>query len=287
VPVYLHSIGSALGAPAPIRELPQLAADPMLAEYLASSGLEHYRRADETPPELAARAIRATLDRAGLDPRQIGTGHGEMANGNWHVLRLHIRRQNVNHIEVLRQAHQVVGVGQGAGTFAQIEVGDVRWAAYAGENNRVSANFDGALFAATPELELSRRRSNRLGDQPAVETHQPFVAHRRPRLLETRARLLVQHANPKFLQYPQGGVVYGRDSILAECRLPDQRVGESAVGTRPRNRGGSVRGGATPAPVTAPFAFHHCVSPGSGASRRPDAVGIRDDSHCQPTAVGF
>jgi 3-oxoacyl-[acyl-carrier-protein] synthase-3 len=73
VPVYLHSIGSALGAPAPIRELPQLAADPMLAEYLASSGLEHYRRADETPPELAARAIRATLDRAGLDPRQIDT----------------------------------------------------------------------------------------------------------------------------------------------------------------------------------------------------------------------
>lgn len=69
--VYLHSIGAAVGAPAPIAELPQLAADSLLAEYLASSGLERYRRADETPPALALRAIRATLERAGLDPREL------------------------------------------------------------------------------------------------------------------------------------------------------------------------------------------------------------------------
>jgi 3-oxoacyl-[acyl-carrier-protein] synthase-3 len=54
-----------------IAELPQLAADPLLAEYLASSGLGFYRKTDATPPELAARALRGTLACAELDPRQI------------------------------------------------------------------------------------------------------------------------------------------------------------------------------------------------------------------------
>jgi 3-oxoacyl-[acyl-carrier-protein] synthase-3 len=71
VPAFLHSIGSILGEPQPIASIEPIARDAALLELLHANGLRDYRRADIEPPELAARAIAATLEISGVHPRQI------------------------------------------------------------------------------------------------------------------------------------------------------------------------------------------------------------------------
>ena len=84
---FIHSFASALGEPASICGLPQLVDDPLLAEYLTSSGLAHYLQSAASPPELAAHALRATLELAELDPRQIDVvvwGSTSFQNRAWY-----------------------------------------------------------------------------------------------------------------------------------------------------------------------------------------------------------
>jgi 3-oxoacyl-[acyl-carrier-protein] synthase-3 len=69
---YLHSIGQSLGEARPIAGIEPIARDPDLLDFLHANGLRDYRLADRDPPLLATEAMRASLERSGLDPRQVG-----------------------------------------------------------------------------------------------------------------------------------------------------------------------------------------------------------------------
>jgi 3-oxoacyl-[acyl-carrier-protein] synthase-3 len=69
---YLHSIGSALGEARPIAGIEPIADNPDLLDFLRLNGLRDYRHSDRDPPLLATEAMRESIERSGLDPRQIG-----------------------------------------------------------------------------------------------------------------------------------------------------------------------------------------------------------------------
>jgi 3-oxoacyl-[acyl-carrier-protein] synthase III len=68
---YLHSIAGVVGDPVPIASIEPIARDPDLLDLLHAGGLRDYRRAEMDPPKLAAAAMRGSIERSGLDPRQI------------------------------------------------------------------------------------------------------------------------------------------------------------------------------------------------------------------------
>lgn len=69
--IFLHSIGQSVGEARPIATIEPIARDADLLEFLHANGLRNYRKSDQDPPRLAAEAIRVSLQRSGLDPRQV------------------------------------------------------------------------------------------------------------------------------------------------------------------------------------------------------------------------
>ncbi|WP_227979788.1 3-oxoacyl-[acyl-carrier-protein] synthase III C-terminal domain-containing protein [Nocardia spumae] len=69
--VYLHGIAYAVGAREPIASLPPLRADPALLRDMRGLGLNHYCRAEQSPLELAAEVVSATLARVPVDAAEI------------------------------------------------------------------------------------------------------------------------------------------------------------------------------------------------------------------------
>jgi 3-oxoacyl-[acyl-carrier-protein] synthase III len=70
-PVYLRSIGYALGELRPLAEVPELAKDESALETFLALGLEKFSRSDRTPPEMAHEAMQKTLAAANVSPDSI------------------------------------------------------------------------------------------------------------------------------------------------------------------------------------------------------------------------
>lgn len=84
----LHAFGIALGQPEPIAALESAGIDRRSLSHLLSQGLKTYRRSDETPPQLAARAIAHTLAHSALAPEEIDTlvyATTSLHNSDWYT----------------------------------------------------------------------------------------------------------------------------------------------------------------------------------------------------------
>ena len=146
------------------------------------------------------------------------------------VLRLDIRRLDVDDVEMLVELDDVAGVFERAVALAAIEIGNMRRAADADKGDVIAAERDIVVGAGAAQVELRRRGAQGFGDKTAIDAdHQRRLVDRRAARLEEPARLFVQNLDAQFLEHAQGRVVNGGDPVVAEGRLAHQRIDELAV----------------------------------------------------------
>ena len=138
-----------------------------------------------------------------------------MPLGQRHVERLDALIDEVDDVEALREAHEVLVVAEPAGTLAGLDVEDVGRAADGGDREIAPADPDGPFRRAGGDLELPRRRIERLLHQTGVDpNHLRVRIDLRSRPAENVARFCVEHAHSGRLDDVESGAMQGFDLVV-------------------------------------------------------------------------
>jgi hypothetical protein len=164
----------------------------------------------------------------------------------------------VDHVEALREPHEILVVVKRAGPLSGLDVEDVRWAAHGCHGQMAAADRDGPVRRSAHQLELARGASKR----PAHLQRAQF-RHMRRRIdgsavaPENVAGFGVQHAHPRLLQEVERRRVKRLHLIVGKQPDGFEGIDQPSIG---RSAGwDGVRGGARPAraPARRPERFVH------------------------------
>ena len=194
----------------------------------AAGDADHLEHVDVA---LAAEAV--AVDRLVHQGQRVVAGP-QVPDAVMEVDRLHrVARQEVDGVERLGQAQQVLVVGPVADPPAAIEVGDVGRAADGPERDPVATELDVTRGVAGMERELRRRGLDQLGDHRGVEAHPLRIGlDGRPGGAQDLARVGVEEVHPDLGQDAQrAGMdrleLVGRQQLgraVAQARLGPRRL---------------------------------------------------------------
>ena len=132
---------------------------------------------------------------------ELAFGNVQVAYVERDVLWLHIRRLQVDHVEMLRQTGDVAEIRQRAVASPSLDVGDMRRSTDTHERDAVTAYVHVALGRPTLNDKLAGSRCERLFDQSAIQIHHlRCVVDAGARLGESRAGAGIQHPDSQPLQ---------------------------------------------------------------------------------------
>jgi hypothetical protein len=188
---------------------------------------------------------------------QLTLRHQQMAELHWYVLRLYTGRLQMNDVEMLAEAEEILRIGKGAGPFAPIEIGDMRRPTDSGKGDMIAAQDDIAIRLAASQGEDPGRRRQGLLDQAGIQMyHQAIGIDLGAGLAKPFPSTFMQHADAKLLQDAQGSAMDLGDMILGKAPRPNQRIDQMAVigAMASRLAGGVI---AALPPATSTFTIAH------------------------------